>query len=795
MDPQQVGAYRIRSRLGAGGMGEVYRAHDTRLARDVALKVLPQELAQHPERRSRLLREARAAASLNHPNICTIHDVGEADGHAYIAMEVIDGEPLSRRIAGRPLPVEEIVRYGTQLTEALAHAHDRGVVHRDLKAANVMVTPDGRIKVLDFGLAKLMSGDDPSDLTTRETLSGSGSVLGTLPYMAPEQLRGQPVDARTDIWALGVVLYEMASGARPFKGATPFELSSAILNDRPPLPPGGAATELHAVTTRCLEKDPARRYQRAGEVRAALDILSTQVLSGRLVTGPPRARRRVPIAAVIAIVATLAAAGAAWLKQAALVRLLGGSGQRITSIAVLPLENLSGDPQQEYFAAGMHEALITDLARIGIQKIIAKPSADMYKGTRKALRDVGRELGVDGLVTGAVMRSGSRVQLTAQLVRAETGEVVWANRFESSAGDVLTLQNDLISAIAREVRARINPEQSARLAKSRQVDPAAHDSYLRGRSMYSQMVAGSPEAPRFDAIVAEFEQAARIDPSYAAPHAALAGMYQMASQSSMLPPSAVAPKGKEAALKAIELDEGLAEAHAALGGALLWHEWDWTGAEREIKRALEINPDSVDALIASQTHALLVHGRVAEAEATSQRILSLDPLNPFSRIQRIWLAFFSRNFDESIRRANSLLEVWPGHPMGSFFLADAYGVKRMGGEAVDACGQAIAATSGGFNLQVMAMCAWALGIAGKTDEARRLVQTLEHPPQGLWLDPAVMGSAYGGVGDIDRAIQWFEKGFQERSPNMVYMKQGPPHDFARNDPRFQALLKRMKFPD
>jgi TolB-like protein len=794
MDLQQVGAYRIRSRLGAGGMGEVYRAHDTRLARDVALKVLPSDLASHPERRQRLLREARAAASLNHPNICTIHDVGEADGHAYIAMEVVDGVPLSQRIAGGALPIDDVLRYGTQLADALAHAHQRGVVHRDLKSANVMVTPEGRIKVLDFGLAKLVSGDDPSDLTTRESLSGSGAVLGTLPYMAPEQLRGQPVDARTDIWALGIVLYEMASGARPFTGATAFELSSSILNDSSPPLPSHVATELHAVTNRCLQKEPARRYQGASEVRAALDVVSTQVLSGRLLTGPPRARRRASFTAMAAIVVAVAAGAAAWFNRAAIGRLFGAT-RPIQSIAVLPLENLSGDPQQEYFAAGMHEALITDLARIGIQKIIAKPSADMYKGTRKLLRDVGRELGVDGLVTGAVMRSGSRVQLTAQLVRAETGEVMWANRFESSAGDILTLQNDLVSAIAREVRAKISPEQTARLARSRPVDPAAHDAYLRGRSMYSQMVAGGPDSPRFDAIVAEFEKASRIDPAYAAPHAALAGMYLMASQSSMLPPTAVAPKGKTAALKAIELDEGLAEAHAALGGVLLWHDWDWAGAEREIKRALEINPDSVDALLASQTHALLVHGRLEEAEATSQRILTLDPLNPFSRIQRIWLAFFSRNFDESIRRANSLLDVWPGHPMGSFFLADAYGVKRMGGEAVDACGKAIAATSGGFNLQVKGMCAWALGIAGKTDEARRLVQALERPPPGLWLDPAVMGSAYGGVGDIDRAIQWFEKGFEERSPNMVYLKQGPPQDFARNDPRFQALLKRMKFPD
>jgi TolB-like protein len=619
-------------------------------------------------------------------------------------------------------------------------------------------------------------------------------MLGTLPYMAPEQLCGLPVDTRTDIWALGVVLYEMAAGMRPFKGGTAFEVSSAILSAAPPLLADRVAPELYAITSRCLEKEPARRYQRASEVRAALDVLATQALSGRSLTGPPRVGRRSPIVAAVAIVVSIAIGAAAWFNASSLRQLLRGRPSVIRSIAVLPLENLSGDRNQEYFAAGIHEALITDLARIGVQKIIAKPSSDMYRGTRKALRDVGRELGVEGLVTGAVMRSGSRVQLTAQLVRAETGEVLWANRYERSAGDILTLQNELVTAIAKEVQAKISPEQTARLANPRRVDPAAHDAYLRGRSMFSQMVAGSPDSPRFDAIVAELEKAARIDPTYAAPHAALAGMYLLASQSSMLPPKDTAPKGKAAAVKAIELDEGLAEAHAALGGVLLWHDWDWAGAEREIKRALELNPDSVDALIASQTHALLVYGKTEEAEATSQRILSLDPLNPFSRIQRIWLAFFSRNFDESIRRANSLLEVWPGHPMGSFFLAEAYAVKHMGSETADACGKAIAATSGGFNMQTTGMCAWALGIAGKTGEARRLLQTLERPPRGLWLDPAVMGHAYGGVGDIDRAMEWFEKGNQERSPNMIYMKQGPPWDFARNDPRFHALMRRMNFP-
>jgi serine/threonine-protein kinase len=786
----RLGGYDVVEPLGAGGMGEVYRARDVKLRRDIALKVLPRELADDAERRGRLLREARAAAALNHPNICTVYDVGEADGHAYISMEVVEGQPLSARLAGRPLAPDEVLRYGVQLADALTHAHERGVVHRDFKSANVMLTRDGRAKVLDFGLARLLDGDEVTHATTQESLGAPGHILGTLPYMAPEQLRGLPADARSDVWALGVVLYEMAAGVRPFTGATPFELSSAILNDAPAAPRRGCPEPLAHVALRCLEKSPERRYQRAADVRTALETIGSHGRAQRVAAGWTSTR-----AALFAIGGTLAAAVAATLAVPAVrERLFGDGGPGIRSIAVLPLENLSGDNGQEYFVAGVHEGLITDLARIGIQKVIAKPSSDAYKATTKSLRDIGRELGVDGLVTGAVHREGDRVRLTAQLIRAESAEVVWANRFERSAGDVLTLQNELVAAIATELRSRISPEQRARLAQPRPIASAAYDRYLRGRSMYSQMVAGAPDAPRFDAIVAEFEAAARLDPGFAAPHAALAGMYQLASQTSMRPPAQVAPTAKAAAQKAIELDEGLAEAHAALGGVLLWHEWDWAGAEREIRRALELNPDSVDALVASQTFALLVRGRVEEAEATSQRILALDPLNPFSRIQRIWLAFFSRDYDESIRRANGLEEVWPGHPMASFFLSQAYGVKRMGPESADACARAIAATSGGFNLQTTAMCAWALGTAGRADAARALVERLEQRQEPAWLDPAIMGSAYGGIGDLDRAFAWFERALEERSPNMIYMRQGPPWDFARSDPRFESLRRRMNFP-
>ena len=792
----QLGSYRILSLLGAGGMGEVYRAHDTKLGRDVALKVLPQELADEPERRARLLREARAAASLNHPNVCTIHEVGELDGRAYIAMEVVEGQQLSRRLAGGPLPPEDVVRYGLQLAEALAHAHDRGVVHRDLKSANVMVTPEGRVKVLDFGLAKRVSGEALTELTTgaHGSLTQPGAILGTLPYMAPEQLRAQPADARSDVWALGVVLYEMAAGARPFEGHTGFELSSAILHQTPSPLPSRVPAPLQAVTSRCLEKEPARRYQRASEVRAALEMVGSgthaRVTPWRVGASRPS---RLIAAASLAVVLGLAGS-AVWLNVAGIrQRLLGGPGEQIRSIAVLPLENLSGDPDQEYFVAGMHEALITDLARIGVEKVIAKPSADAFKGTRKPLRDIGRELGVEALVTGSVMRAGNRLQITAQLVRAESGEILWANRYERSAGDALSLQNELVGAIARELQAKLTPERTARLATARPIDPAAHDAYLKGRFFYFNF-SNFFDRKQLNAAITQFEHAIEIDPAYAPPYADLSVAYQAATQTSFLPPKDTFPKARAAALKAVELDDTLAETHAALARVLLWHDWNWAAADHEIKRALQLSPDSVDVLVASETHAVLVTGRFDEAAATSQRILNLDPLNPFSRMQAAWVPFNARRYDDSIREVRNLLELYPNHVWGHFFLALNYGARQMRQEVGAECGKVMELLSGAYDMQSMGICVWALGVVGQTDQARRLLQTLEHPPPGIWLDPTVMGTAYGGLGDIDRAIAWYEKGLEERAPNMVYLRVSVQSDAVRGDPRFQALLRQMNFP-
>jgi serine/threonine-protein kinase len=793
---QRLGAYEIRSVLGAGGMGEVYRARDTTLRRDVAVKLLPALAGDDPQRRTRLLQEARAAASLNHPNICTIYEVGEAEGHAYIAMEVVEGEPLNKRLAERPLPASELVRFGVQLADAVAHAHGRGIVHRDLKSSNVMITPEGRVKVLDFGLAKSLGGQELTDLSTHADLSLTepGAVVGTLAYMAPEQLRGVPADARSDVWALGVVLHEMAAGARPFSGRTGYELSSAILHEPPPPLPARVPAPVQAVIRRCLEKEPTRRYQRADEVRAALEMMehpSSDVVPRRV-----QSRRPTRLVAGFAIGVTLiVAAAAVWFNAAASRDRLAGRSPQIRSIAVLPLENLSSDPEQDYFSAGMHEALITDLAQIGLQKVIAKSSADAFKKTTKSLREIGQELGVEGLVTGSVMRGNNRIQVTAQLVRADTGAVLWANRYERNVGDVLALQNELVGAIAREVRATITPLQTARLAAARPVNPAAYDAYLKGRALFASLTATAPTRTGLDALIAQYERAIQVDPTYAPPYAALSEAYETAAQTSLVAPADTFPRAKAAALKAMQLDDQLPAAHAALASVFLWHDWNWAGAKREIDRALQLSPDAVEGLIASLNYLVLVAGDAVAADRISQRILTVDPLNPFSRIQTVWTAFFSRRHDDAIRNARTLQEIWPGNLMAPFMLASNYAVERQRAEVGVECGKILRALSGAYNMQLLGMCAWAFGVVGETGEARRLLRIVEQPPADAWLDPAVMSNAYGAIGDIDRAIEWCRKGLDQRAPNIVYMKVGPPWDPIRSDPRFQAMLREMNFPE
>jgi serine/threonine protein kinase/tetratricopeptide (TPR) repeat protein len=781
MTGTRLAHYRILDKLGAGGMGEVYRAHDEHLDRDVAIKVLPADSFADATARARLLREARSAAALNHPAICTIHEVGEADGQSYIAMELIDGRPLSDKVRGQALPLDDVLRCGTQIADALAHAHARHVVHRDLKTANVVATPDGRVKVLDFGLAKRIRDLDPTDATTGDydggPLTEAGTVVGTLGYMAPEQLRGQPADARSDLWALGVVLYELAAGTRPFTGQSRYELSSNILNEPPRSFPAGVPVTVRAVIERCLEKEPARRYQHASEVRAALEAIhaGTASYSGALLSRRRWVTPAVALALTLGVAVTLG-----W--DSIRTRWLGGA-PRIESLAVLPLENLSGDATQDYLADGMTEVLTTDLARLqGLRRVTARSSVVRFRGTRASLAEIARELGVDALVTGAVQRSGDRISVTAQLLDPATGDQLWSNRYEHQLKDVLVLRNEIVSAIVGEISAQLSPIEQARLASARAVNPEAFEAYLKGRfEWFKQTREGFDLAERY------FQLALEKDPDYALAYAGLASVWFMRGDVGFGRPAETLPKAREFMDKAVALDDSVAELHVALGNqhcvAL-----DWPGCERAYTRALQLNPNLADAHF-FQGHLLLVTGRVAEANRMMLRGLELDPLNDFQRSFYGWHLNYLQRYDEAIATFQKLLPAGPNKASNYLGLWGAYHRKRMFPEALEAAKQYFSTTNDS---------AFADALSPATDlttyraSMRRAAEVMVARAQTTHVPALRIARMFAHAGNNDQALHWLERAYENRESSL--MRLGVFWDWLdlHGEPRFQDLLRRLK---
>ena len=590
--------YRITAAIGVGGMGEVYRATDTRLGREVALKVLPADMAASPERLERFRREAKALAALDHPGMVTVHSVEEADGVHFLTMQLVEGESLDRVIPEGGLPPERIMTMGTALADALAAAHGKGIVHRDLKPANVMLTKDGRVKVLDLGLAKvagLGSGAQVDSELSTEMRTREGVVMGTVPYMSPEQVSGRPVDHRTDIFSLGVVLYEMASGRRPFAGGSTVELGSAILRDTPPALTtlrSGLPEELTRIVTRCLEKDPVARFQSMRDVHGALLALSAgrsglQPASGHA----PGPRSHAFIAGGVAIllgVAGYLVARSGVMRPASRGREATSESRVIRSIAVLPLDNYSGDPSQEYFAEGMTDELTADLASISQLRVISRGSAMQFKGAhRPPTPEIARALDVDAVVEGSVLRAGDKVRITAQLIDARADRHLWAKSFERNSRDVLALQAELASTIAREIHVQLTPAEQSRLASAPSVNPEAYDAYLKGRYFFNR-----PSDENLQKAIARFEEAIALNPSFAPALSGLSDAYLWAGYNEgFLTASEARPKARAAAETAIQLDDKSAEAHTSLAVFKLFYEYDWAGCESEFRRAFALNPN------------------------------------------------------------------------------------------------------------------------------------------------------------------------------------------------------------
>ena len=781
----RLGPYEITARIGAGGMGEVWRAHDTRLERDVALKVLPPEALGDETARARLVREARLASRLNHPHICTIHDVGESEGQTYIAMELVEGQALSSRLAEGPLPIDQVLRFGQQMADALAHAHARGVVHRDFKSANVVVTPEGQVKVLDFGLAKRLKDEQLPDVTTvsKQSLTAPGTVAGTLAYMAPEQLRGQAADERSDIWALGVVLYEMATGRRPFQGQTGFELTSAVLKEAPPPLPSSVPAPLAGVIEHCLVKDRGERCQRSSEVQTAL---ATVLTGGTLPHWRPAARVRstarwLPLAGLAALVAVSAALDLGGVRSWLWRRV--GTPVHAVRLAVLPFENRTGDPDQEHLSDGMTDEMISLLGRLHPQglQVIARTSVMRYKNSDKPPDQIARELGVAYLLEGSVRREADRIRIPVALIEAGNQTQLWTDTFERELSGILALQSDVAREVARKIDIVLTPEQERRLAGARSIKPEVYEAYSRGMYYVAQR---SPQG--FEKGMPYLHRAVEIDPAEPLAYAGLAAGYVTLGHGGALDQPDAFPRAKAAAEQALRLQPDMPEAVGFLADVALYHEWDWARAEELFTRALALNP-SVASTQYHHAWYLALFNRLDEAIAAHKRARDLDPLVPGNIGWLGQLYNYAGRYDAAIVEAKRALELNPKFAPSFRVLRFAYAAKGAHEDAI-AIAQRFAELDpvrGNANLSI----AYALG--GKRTQALSALSRMPKHTPGLH----IVAAAYLATGDTDAAIAELEAAFKAREPTLPWVRvHGGEFDALRGDPRFQDLLRRMHLP-
>ena len=779
---QTLGHYRLLEKVGKGGMGVVYRARDTQLERDVALKVLPAGLLADQAARKRFRKEALALAKLNHPNIEAVYEFDTQDDVDFLVMEYIPGVTLDEKLAAGALPEKEVLRLGAELAQGLAAAHAEGVVHRDLKPGNLRVTPDGRLKILDFGLATLLRpGADP-DVTVSLT-SGLGP-LGTLPYMAPEQLRGERADARTDIYAAGAVLYEMATGQRPFPETHGTRLIDSILHQAPEppsvvnrrIPPA-----LEAVILKALDKEPERRYQSAAELRVDLERMTAPVplVAARRPSALPRRWGLMGAAALAIVLIALLAFNVGGLRD----RLPGkGRPSPIESLAVLPLENISGDPEQEYFAEGMTDALITDLARIGALRVISRTSVMRYKGTKKPLAEIARELRVDAVVEGSVLRSGDRVRINARLIHAATDRNLWAQSYERDLRDVLAMQSEVAQAVAQEIRVAVTPREASHLANVRAVNPDAYNDYLRGRFHWNRRT-----RDELMKAIDFFEQAIAKDPGYAPAYAGLADCYVVLWGSAEVPFETAHPRARVAAKKALEIDETLAEAHTSLASIHLFS-YEWRDAENEFRRAIELNPGYATA---HHWYALYLSavGRHEEAIQRIQRAQELDPLSLIINANVGWCLYLARQYDRTIEQSRKTLELDANFAVARGYLAQAYVEKGMLAEGIAEFQKAIALSGG--EVSYRAELANAYAAAGQRSRAQELLAELKELSRQKVVSAIDIALIYAGLGDRDQAFAWLQKSFENRDARLNNLNVHPRFDVLRPDPRFAVLLRRM----
>ena len=764
MISETVSHYRIQEKLGAGGMGEVYLAEDTRLGRQVALKFLPASYQYDSERRTRFLKEARAASALRSPNIAAIYDIGEHDGAMFIAMEYVEGEVLSQRIDQRTLPTSDIIDISMQIADALDEAHTLGIIHRDVKSSNLIVTERGLVKMLDFGLAKMIQPGSSADSADPTVAIGGqtavGVVLGTVSYMSPEQALGRDLDPRTDIFSHGVVIYEMLTGRLPFEGASATEIIDCIVHKEPiaiarfnyDVPP-----ELERIVRKCMEKDRERRYHSAREVAIDLRNLRRDSETGA-VTNAVTFRKTQPTRR-------------------------GRSRRAIDSLAILPLINAGEDPETEYLSDGITESIINNLSQLPKLRVMARSTVFRYKGKEVDPQRVGHELGVRAALTGRVLQRGDLLIIKTELVDTDDGSHLWGEQYNRNLSDIFTIEEEISREISEKLRLRLSGAEKKQLTRRYTENSEAYQLYLKGRFYWNKR---TPEG--LQKGIEYFQRAIESDPGYALAYAGLADSYNILVSYSALAPHEAFPKAKAAATRALEIDGTLAEAHTSLAFVRFGYDWDWSGAERGFKQAIKSNPGYA---FAHNFYAVLLSalGRFDEAFEHIRNAHDLDPLSLPINTNLGWLLYLARRYDEAIRQYLKTIDLDEGFPLAHRRLAQTYEQTQRYSEA-DAEFQKAAALSG-EDIELLSARGHFYAIVGETNKANEVLSQLEGFAKTRYVPSYLVSRIYLGLGDLDRAFELLGMALDERYGYLAYLEVEPMFDHIRADPRYQDLVRRV----
>jgi serine/threonine protein kinase/Tfp pilus assembly protein PilF len=826
---KKLGRYEIRAKLGQGGMGEVYLAQDTKLDRNVAIKLLSPDIANDKNRMNRFVQEAKAASALNHPNIITIHEIDEADQGQFIATEFIDGETLRDHMRSKSLTVDQVVDVATQIASALSAAHSAGIVHRDIKPENVMLRRDGIVKVLDFGLAKLndQSSAIDSEAPTRGIINTEpGTVMGTVMYMSPEQARGLQVDERTDIFSLAVVIYEMLSGRLPFEGASTNEIVSSILSERGPQPLARYSTEVPAelerIVSKALRKNSDERYQTSKDMLLDLKTLkqelefekkvdrsslsrerSTETLAGASSSAQTQitdinrqeadtsaaakttgltgaATRHKLVSALIVLVLALAIAAGYWF----VVGRHQTQTQRLSSIAVLPFENTTHDQNIEYLSDGVTESLINSLSRLPQLRVIARNSVFSYKNQNQNLQQVAQQLNVQAVLTGRVMMQGDMLDVRVELTDTSNNSQIWGDHYQRKAADIFAVQDEIAQQVTEKLSGRLTGAQRQDVTKRYTENVEAYDLYLKGRSFNNQVVGES-----LDRAIPLFDKAIALDPQFALAYAARAETYFNLGDLS-LRMSDARLKAKQDAEKAVSIDPRLVEARTTLANLKFQYEWDFSGAEHDFKQAIALNANYAEAHHQYAWYLALI-GKEAESFAEMTVAQQLDPMSPPINIDLTLPLFLSRRFDETVAMARSQMDMFPNFYLTHMVLGNALLLK---GDHAGGIKEIEKAKELESTPHLKGVLAFHYARGGRKDDARKLLQDLQEQEKVRYVAPYWIAMIYVGLDEKDKAFEWFEKAYQERSWFLIFIKMDPLMDSVRSDPRYLSLIRRIGIP-